>query len=435
MGATDRDTFQAKTIRNCEAVPAAFMDCSGNGTVGKRRRILHSVIDKVYNWNNLSMASRKVVGNKGCAGVDGMGTKRWQEKEELHLRELRQRLMNDTYRSKPVMRKYIPKPGSKKQRPLGIPAVSDRVCQQAVCNPLSPVFEEYFHEDSYGFRPGRSTHTAAKRVEALRKQGFDHVVDLDIRDFFGQVDREILMELVSQVVKDRRVLGLIRGWLTAGVMEEGNVRYQISGTPQGGTISPLLSNVYLTVLDNALTEKGYKFVRYADDVLILCQSEKEAFGALNYARNVLDRLKLELNEEKTRISSFEEGFDFLGFHFGRRGRSIAGKSLKAFYGKVREITKRQQGDKPVQKVIDELTPLLRGWANYHREGRNVGMFTKLDRWIRKRLRGYLYKRWIVYKGPEMNKPSAEDFERMGLFSLRKVLRPEALQLSLFPVPQ
>ena len=188
------------------------------------RMFIVSVIDKVYNWNNLSMASRKVVDNKGCAGVDGMGTKRWQKKEELHLRELRQRLMNDTYRSKPVMRKYIPKPGSKKQRPLGIPAVSDRVCQQAVCNPLSPVFEEYFHEDSYGFRPGRSTHKAAKRVEALRKQGFGHVVDLDIRDFFGQVDREILMELVGQVVKDRRVLGLIRGWLTAGVMEEGNIR-------------------------------------------------------------------------------------------------------------------------------------------------------------------------------------------------------------------
>jgi retron-type reverse transcriptase len=181
------------------------------------------------------MASCKVVGNKGCAGVDGMDTKRWREKEELHLRELRQRLMNDTYRSKPVMRKHIPKPGSKKQRPLGIPAVSDRVFQQAVCNPLSPVFEEYFHEDSYGFRPGRSTHAAAKRVEALRKQGFGPVV-------------------------------------------------------------------YLTVLDNALTEEGCKFVRYADDVLILCQNEKKASGALNYARGVLGRLKLELNEEKTRIS-------------------------------------------------------------------------------------------------------------------------------------
>jgi len=223
--------------------------------------------------------------------------------------------------------------------------------------------------------------------------------------------------------------------LTAGVLEEGNIRYQISGTPQGGTVSPLLSNVYLTVFDNALTEAGYKFVRYADDVLILCQSEEEAVRALDHARTVLRRLKLELNEEKTRISSFDEGFDFLGFHFGKHGRSIAGKSLKAFYGNVREKTKRQQGDKTVKAVIEELNPVLRGWANYHCEGRNVGMFKNLDSWVRKRLRGYMHKCWVEYRWPGKNLPTAEDFERMGLFSLRKVLRPETLQLSLFPVPQ
>jgi RNA-directed DNA polymerase len=167
------------------------MDCPDNGTVSKMRRVVHSVIDKVYNWNNLLKASRKVVGNKGCAGVDGMNVTKWREKEEQHLRELRRRLMNDRYRSKPVLRRYIPKPGSAKQRPLGIPAVIDRVCQQAVCSPLQPVFEEYFHEDSHGFRPGRSTRTAAHRVEALRKQGYRTVVDLDIRDFFGRVDRDI----------------------------------------------------------------------------------------------------------------------------------------------------------------------------------------------------------------------------------------------------
>jgi RNA-directed DNA polymerase len=199
-------------------------------------------------------------------------------------------------------------------------------------------------------------------------------------------------------------------------------------------ISPLLSNVYLTVLDNALAEGGYQFVRYADDVLILGRSEEEAAKALNHARAVLGRLKLELNEEKTRMSTFEEGFDFLGFHFGRRGRTIAGKALKAFYDKVREETRRQQGDKTVQTVIEALNPLLRGWANYHREGRNVGMFGRLDSWIRKRLRGYIHKRWRVYQWPKENKPTAEEFARMGLFSLRKVLRPESLQLSLFPAP-
>lgn len=259
-------------------------------------KILHSAIDKVLNWNTLNAASCEVVKNKGSGGVDGMSVDKWQAKEQKHLSTLRHRLIKDTYRSKPVMRCYIDKPGSKKKRPLGIPAVMDRVCQQAVCNVLSPVFEEYFHEDSHGFRPGRSTHTAATRVEELRKQGFRYVVDLDIKGFFDHVDWEILMKLVGKVVKDRRVLGLIGGRLSAGVMEEGNVRYLSSGTPKGGVISPLLSNIYLTVLDNALTQARYRFVRYADDVVIMCRGEDECGAALEYAREVLGRLRLEHSE-------------------------------------------------------------------------------------------------------------------------------------------
>jgi RNA-directed DNA polymerase len=429
-----RDTLQEKTIRNREAEPPEATNPPGNGAVRRRRQILHSAIDKVYNWKNLKIASRKVARNKGSGGVDNMSVKQWQKKEEKHLQELQRKLMKDTYRSKPALRKYIPKPGSSKQRPLGIPAVTDRVCQQAVQNVLGPVFEGYFHEDSHGFRPGRSTHTAAKWVEALRRQGYKYVVDLDIKGFFEHVDHEILMKLVRQVVKDRRVLGLLRGWLKAGVMEEGKVKYQTSGTPQGGVVSPMLSNIYLTVLDNALTDKGYRFIRYADDEVILCRSKEEAEEALHQARTELRRLKLEMNEEKTSIKSFREGFDFLGFRFTSHGRHIAGKSLKALHGKVREITRRQQGDRPVTEVIENLNPLLRGWGNYHREGRNVGMFTQMDSWIRKRLRSYIYKRWRVYIGLGLNKPDREEFERMGLFSLRKVLRPDALQLMLLPAP-
>jgi len=430
-----RDTFQAKTVRNREAVPPGSMNLPDSGTVRKKRRVLHSVIDKVFNWNNLTIASRKVVRNKGSAGVDRMNVKQWQAKEEQHLQGLRWRLMKGTYLSKPALRCYIPKPGSTKQRPLGIPAVADRVCQQAVQNVLAPVFEQYFHEGSHGFRPGRSTHTVAKRVETLHKQGYSYAVDLDIKGFFDHVDHEILMKLVRRVVKDRRVLGLIRGWLKAGVMEEGNFRYTTSGTPQGGVISPLLSNIYLTPLDHALADAGYQFVRYADDVVILCRSEEEAERALHHARTVLGRLKLELNEEKTSTRTFKEGFDFLGFRFTNRGRHIAGKSLKALYGKVREITKRQQADRPVITVIADLKPLLRGWGNYHKEGRNVGMFTHLDKWVRKRLRSYIYKRWRTFRGKDVNKPNREEFERMGLFSLRSILRPYQLQLKLSPVPQ
>jgi len=395
------------------------------------KRILHSAIDKIYNWNNLSEASRKVMRNKGSGGVDRMSVEKWAQKERQHLSTLRHRLINDTYRSKPVLRCYIDKPGSKKKRPLGIPVIGDRVCQQAVQNVLSPVFEEYFHEDSYGFRPGRSTHTAARRVEELRKQGYRTVVDLDIKGFFDNVDHEILMRLVRQVIKDRRVLGLIRGWLKAGVMEEGNVRYQTSGTPQGGVISPLLSNIYLTDLDNALTAAGYQFVRYADDVVILCRREEEAPEALNYVREVLGRLKLELSEEKTAISTFKAGFDFLGFHFTRRGHAIGTKSLKALYATVREATRRKQGDRPVEEIIKALNLQLRGWSNYHRNGQNVGMFTKLDRWVRNRLRSYIHGRWRTIRWPGKRKPTKEEFDRMGLFTMRSILRPQALQLMLF----
>jgi group II intron reverse transcriptase/maturase len=394
------------------------------------RKILHSAIDKVFNWNNLTAASRHVSRKKGRGGVDGMSVQVWQSKEHTHLGVLRHRLMNDTYRSKPVLRRYIDKPGSKQKRPLGVPAVGDRVCQQAVHRVLSPVFEAYFHEDSHGFRPNRSTRTAAKRVEALRKQGFVHVVDLDIQDFFGQVDWEILMRLVGQVVKDRRVLGLLRGWLAAGVMEEGKLRYETSGTPQGGGISPLLSNVYLTVLDNALAKAGHRFVRYADDVVILSRRADECTAALELARGVLSELKLQLNEEKTVVTTFKAGFDFLGFHFTNRGRTIGTKSLKGFYGKVREATRRQQGDRPVAAVIGTLTPLLRGWGQYHRQGRNVGMFTKLDKWVRQRLRAYVYKRWHPLRWPQENRPTKAEFERMGLYSLRGLLRPHPDQLEL-----
>jgi RNA-directed DNA polymerase len=392
--------------------------------------VIHSAIDKVYNWHNLKAASQKVMRNKGSGGIDNVSVKEWRKHEDRFLAILRGRLINKRYRSKPVKRVYIDKPGSKKKRPLGIPVIMDRVCQQAVQNILSPLFEKLFHSDSHGFRPGRSTKTAAKRIEEMRRQGYRHVVDVDIKGFFDNVDHEILMKLVRRVVKDRRVLGLIRGWLKAGVMEEGEVRYLTSGTPQGGVISPLLSNIYLTPLDNALTEQGYRHVRYADDVLILCKTHEEAQEALECVRAVLIRLKLELNEEKTTLSNFEDGFDFLGFRFGKRGRGVGSKSLRSFHSKVRETTRRVQGDVPLGNIVENLNPIIRGWGNYHNEGRNVGLFTKLDKWVRNRLRSYHRKRWRDRRGTNQ-KPSREELSEMGLISLRSILRPDECQLLLF----
>ncbi len=395
------------------------------------RRVLHSAIDKVYNWHNLKAASKKVMKKQGAGGVDRMSVEQWQKGEGKYLSGLRQLLMDDRYRSKPVKRVEIPKRGSrKKKRFLGIPTIRDRVCQQAVLNVLQPIFEEYFHASSHGFRPGRSTRTAAKEVERLRRSGYRVVVDVDIKGFFDHVVHEILMRLVKRVVKDRRVLGLIRGWLKAGVMEEGKIRYQTSGTPQGGVISPLLSNVYLTVLDLALEEAGYRFVRYADDVVCLCRSEEEAERALDYVREVLRRLKLELNEGKSSITSFKEGVDFLGYRFGLGGRGVSSSSLRAVYARVREVTRRRQGDIPVGQVIEELNPVLRGWGNYHREGRNVGLFTRLDKWVRNRLRAYKNKRWRTHHQWNV-RPNNEELTRLGLLSLRSMVLPDGPQLKLF----
>ncbi len=390
------------------------------------QKILHSGIDKIYKRSNLWNASRKVRKNKGSGGVDGMSMETWVKSEGKLLEDLRGQLTRDRYRSKPVKRCYIEKPGSLKKRPLGIPTIRDRVAQQATQNILSPIFEAYFHESSHGFRPGRSCHTAAKEVRFWARKGYRHVVDLDIKGFFDNVDREILMEQVGKVVKDRRVLGLIRGWLGAGIMKEGKVRYEVSGTPQGGVISPLLSNIYLTPMDNALSKHGNRFVRYADDVVILCKTREEAEKALTLVRGILKSLRLELSEEKTKVSSFLEGFVFLGFHFKQRKTVAAGKSVTSLYGKVREVTKRHQGDIPLKALVAKINPMLRGWGNYHKRGRNVQLFRKLDRWVRMRLRAYVHQRWRQFA----KSPTTKELDALGLFSLYS-LGSNQTQLELF----
>jgi group II intron reverse transcriptase/maturase len=389
---------------------------------------LHSVIDKVYRMSNLAKASARVMANKGAPGVDKVTVDAWKANEGANLRQLHGALYSGTYRCKPVRRVYIPKPGTKKQRPLGIPVLADRVCQQAVLQVLQPVFEEILFEGSHGFRPGRSTHTARQAILDYHKAGYRYVVDLDIANFFNEVDHEILMKLVRQVVKDRRVLGLIRGWLTAGVMEEGKVRYATSGTPQGGVISPLLSNIFLTPFDRGLHEAGYMHVRYADDVLILCRTRDEAQAALEVARDLLERLKLRLSPEKTVISSFQEGFDFLGFHFGKRYIGVGKKSLKAIYAKVREATRRVQGDTPIEQIIRNVNPIILGWANYHRHGNNAGLFRALDKWVRNRVRAYVRRRWRDRGRWKVF--SAEELDRKGLVRMEHVI-PRVHQLRLF----
>ncbi|HWH68716.1 MAG TPA: group II intron reverse transcriptase/maturase [Candidatus Sulfotelmatobacter sp.] len=354
-------------------------------------RRYYSLIDKVYDLRNLYEAWKAVKRNKGAAGVDQVSVARFEKDLERNLRRLHQQLRDGTYKPPPVRRVYIDKADGSK-RPLGIPAVADRVAQMATVRVLRPLFEAVFLPCSHGFRQGFSTRTAIAMVEEYRKQGFRWVVDVDFKSYFDTLNHEVLMAKVKERITDGRILGLIRSWLTAGVMSDGNLTYQTTGTPQGGVISPLLANIYLHSLDLALTKWGYKVVRYADDLVVLCPSSNKAKTALGLLKQVAEgELRLTLHPEKTRLTTFGRGFDFLGFTFKSRYRVARKRALEKFKDKVRELTPRHTHRK-LPEVIADLNPVIRGWGNYFRLGHMKGRFETLDQWIRMRLRSMVLKR-------------------------------------------
>lgn len=354
-------------------------------------RRYYSLIDKVYDLRNLYEAWQAVRRNRGAAGVDKVSVVRFEKELERNLRRLHQQLREGTYKPPPVRRVYIDKADGSK-RPLGIPAVADRVIQMAAVRVLTPIFEAVFLPCSHGFRQGFSTRSAIAMVEEYRKQGFRWVVDVDFKSYFDTLNHEVLMGKVKERVTDGSILRLIRSWLTAGVMSDGNLTYQTTGTPQGGVISPLLANIYLHSLDLALTKWGYKVVRYADDLVVLCRSQNKAKTALGLLKQMAEgELRLTLHPEKTRITRFYEGFDFLGFTFKGHHRVARKRALEKFKDRVRELTPRQTHRK-LPEVIAELNPVIRGWGNYFRLGHMKGRFETLDQWIRMRLRSMVLKR-------------------------------------------
>jgi RNA-directed DNA polymerase len=401
-------------------------------------RRFHALFDRIHRGDVLWEAWRRVRKNKGAAGIDRQTLEAVEELGvDRLLGEIQSELSGGRYRPVPVRRVQIPKPQGG-VRPLGIPSVKDRVVQQAARIVLEPIFEADFLEVSYGFRPRRSA-TDAKEV--LRRSfiaGHRFVFEADIRDYFGQIDHDRLLSMVAERVSDRRVVKLIGKWLRAGVMDEGEFQRSVAGTPQGGVISPLLSNIYLHALDQAFADGAHgTLVRYADDFVVACRSEAEASAARQLAGEVLAGLGLELHPEKTRLVDLRdgrEGFDFLGCHFRARvsGRLLergvrryylqrwpSQRAMKRIRARIKALTGKGRAGMDIRDVIAAINPALRGWGNYFRTGNAAQKFTQIDRYVIDRLRGLMVKRHGRNLKPGQWKVwTREWFEAHGLYRLR-----------------
>jgi RNA-directed DNA polymerase len=348
-----------------------------------------SLIDKVYRLRNLQAAFAQVKANRGAAGVDHVTIEMFEDKLEANLTLVSEQLATGKYQPQAVRRKWIPKPESQQQRPLGIPTVRDRVVQGALRNVLEPIFERDFAEHSYGFRPERGCKDALRRVDQLLKAGCSWVIDADIANYFDTIPQDKLLEQVTRKVADSRVLELVRTMLRQGVMEAMSYWTPTAGTPQGAVISPLLANIYLDPLDHELAGNGFEMVRYADDFVILCRSEAEARAALACVQAWTAQAGLQLHAEKTRIVDVTQrgGFDFLGYHFERGYRWPRRKSVAKLRAKIRQHTKRRNGHS-LQIIIGNVNQTLTGWFEYFKHSHKTA-FPSLDKWIRMRLRSIL----------------------------------------------
>ncbi len=407
-------------------------------------RKVHSLVDKVYQRKNLEMAWEKVKANRGSGGVDGQSLEAFAAQLDQQLGRLQSELKEDTYRPQPVRQVQIPKAGKPGEfRTLGVPTIYDRVCQQALLNRLEPIFEPVFDEASFGYRRGRSTKDAMRKVWKGIQGGREWIVDADLRDFFGSVDHEKLLTLVAQRIADGRVLRLIRAMLKAGSYGKGRLFPSERGTPQGSVVSPLLSNILLTPFDQEMRRKGYQLTRFADDWVVTCASAAEARAAIAAALRILSELGVQLHPQKTRVVHVQRGFEFLGY-LVRRGKQLQlppskivtgaksrglyayprEKSIQRFKDRVRQLTRRGVPLK-TNDLIEQLNPVLRGWGHYYKRAHVRTLFNKLDHWIERRIWSHRYKCWRNCGWKQL--PKRKLYGEFGLVQLVKLIPSIAAQ--------
>jgi RNA-directed DNA polymerase len=383
------------------------------------RRKAHSLTGRITPALLLA-AFKAVKRNRGAAGIDKVSLKMFEANLADNLRALERDLKDGSFQPLPLRRHYLPK-GEGKFRPLGIPAVRDRVAQEVVRRLLHPIFEPKFHDASFGFRPGRNCHQAVARALEHHAAGCQFVLDADIAGFFDNLPHAVILAAVAAQVADGNILRLIQKFLRAGVMENGVFKPTTVGTPQGGVISPLLANIVLHHLDGQLHQHGYRFVRYADDFVVLTPSKAQAKEALSLVTQTLEHLGLHLSPEKTRITSFGKGYSFLGFVLSRRSRRMRPKSVEKLKEKVRTLTRRANNLDAT--AVAKLNQVIRGTARYFTPAwaTTRGQFRELDSWIRMRLRAMWRKakrRTDNYRLPNRK------WAQLGLLSLESFCAPK-----------
>ena len=380
-----------------------------------KKRKVHSLTGRIDD-RMMRQAFKAVKSNRGAAGIDKVSIEMFQRNLDDNLAALQRDLKKGTFTPKPLRRVWIPKDAKgTKFRPLGIPAVRDRVAQEVIRRLLEPIFEPLFHDCSFGFRPKRSCHHAIDRVLSFHGEGDRVTLDADISGFFDNIPHKLIVGAVAAEVADGNILNLVEKFLAAGVMEGGVFKPTTIGTPQGGVVSPLLANIVLNQLDWRLEKAGYRFVRYADDFIVVCANRQQAEAALDLVEEIMTDLGLSLSPEKTKIASYGKGYEFLGFRLSSKSRTMRQKSLEKFKMKIRELTRRCHNLDA--RAIEKLNQVIRGTANYFATNFStcIKLFQKLDKWIRMRVRCMKFKRKSEFDNYRLRQGSFD--KKLGLLKL------------------